>query len=111
MNADNVPEIQHRLDQLRCPATSFAAIWEQRSAAWLSLILSGQRSLGGGEAQSIFAMLDKLERLAKFAAPIPVDFSNVIGVKAALRQYLDFRAEEKLLSSKQSVGVNECSRQ
>lgn len=90
MSADNVPEIQRRLDQPRCPTSSFARIWGDKSAATLSSILSGQRPLGGGEALSILAMIEKLERLARFASPIPVDFSNAGQIKIALKHYMEF---------------------
>lgn len=39
------------------------------------------------------AALDKLERLATFVKPIPVEFSNVTQVKIALDLYTDFRPE------------------
>jgi hypothetical protein len=88
-----VEQVQHRLDALRCPTNSFAAICARFSNATLSNILSGQRKLYKEEFLSMCATLDKLERLAKFVEPIPVDFSNVTQVKIALDLYTDSRPE------------------
>jgi hypothetical protein len=81
--------IVERLNRLRCPIATFAAIDGQISNSRLSESLRGLTLLRNEDSSRLMSLLSEMERLAALAAPMPLEFRNPPLVRQLLEDMRD----------------------